>query len=234
MKNDIYAEVKDKSGVIVYVGKYHPSFQEQTSELFKEGYPDSFDEYDLKFIRNFLGKWKEKQLDRDCLLAIIEGEFVGACLFEKVEGPQDQWEISYIFTKESFRGKGIGQILVGVQEELLKDNIRTLIAKNPSILPEDVISYPFWQSVGFEYLFTWPYYFRDDLDAIVLGKRNPYYPIGKGIPENSGWELGMADSLTNKRISKNEYQRRLHDVRLASKEKWGLDLIGRENVMIWK
>lgn len=233
MQNDIYAEVKDKGGVIVYVGNYHSSFQEQTLELFQEGYPDSFDEYDLEFIKGFLEEWEEDALPQGCLLAIIEGKIIGACLFEKVVGPQDQWETSYIFTRESLRGRGIGRILIGVQEEYLKDRARVSFAINPGILPEDVISYPFWKAVGYEDWAVLPGYFRDDLSGIFLVKRNPYYRIGRGIPKDSGWCLEMADSQTGKRISRKEYQEILHSLKATPKSKWGLDLIGRENVLVW-
>ena len=233
MESNIYAEVKDKGNQIVYVGNYQSSFQEQTLELFKEGCPDSFDEYDLEFIEEFLKEWREEDSDQDCLLAIIEGELVGACLFEKVAGPQDQWETSYIFTRKSLRGRGIGRILIGVQEECLKNKARISFAINPGILPEDVISYPFWRTVGYELWGILPGYFRDDLSGIFLVKRNPYYKIGRGIPKDSGWVSEMADSQTGRRISRKEYQEILHSLKPVSKEKWGLDLIGRENVLTW-
>lgn len=224
--------IKDRKRETVSILSYHPTFKKDVMRLFQEGYSDSFDEYDMEFIEKFLETQKESET-QTCFLATVNGELVGASLIDKVDGPQDQWEISHIFTRKSLRRRGIGRILIGIQEEFLKDEMRLLIAKNPSILPEDVISYPFWLLTGFEYLFTWPKYFRDDLDAIVLGKRNPYYPIGKGIPENSGWEPSMIDSLTSKRISEEEYQRRLHNTKLTPEEKWGLGLIGRENVLSW-
>jgi len=233
VEKNVYAEVKDRDGKIVYVGNYHPSFKEGTLELFKEGYPDSFDRYDLEFINDFLGEWEEGNSDQGCLLAITEGEPVGACLFGKVAGPQGQWETSYIFTRETLRGKGIGRILVGIQEEYLKNKARVSFAINPGILPEDVISFPFWINVEYELWGILPGYFRDDLSGIFLVKRNPYYRIGRGIPKDSGWEAGLADSITGKRVSRKEYQKVLHSLKPVSKEKWGLDLIGRENVTNW-
>ena len=232
MENDIYAEVKDRKGEIVCVGNYHASFKKSTLKLFKEAYPDSFDEYDLEFIREFLEEWKEDSLDQGCLLAIIEGEVVGACLFEKVAGPQDQWETSYIFTRKSFRGRGIGRILIGVQEEYLKNKARISFAINPGILPEEVISYPFWRTIGYELWAVLPGYFRDDLSGIFLVKRNPYYRIGRGIPKDSGWCLEMVDSMTGRMISKREYQKILRSLELVPKEKWGFDLIGKENIVV--
>lgn len=233
MENNLCAEIKDKSGAIVYVGNYQPFFQEQVSRLFKEGYPDSFDQYDLEFIAEFLIGWEGNQPDKGCLMAIIEEELVGACLFEKVAGPQDQWETSYIFTKEIFRGRGLGRILVGAQEEYLKNKARVLFAINPGILPEGVVSYPFWRAMGYMLWGVLPGYFRDDLSGIFLVKRNPYYRIGRGIPRDSGWQSDLVDSLTGEKISRKEYRGILHSLQPTSKEEWGLGLIGRENVLVW-
>ncbi|MFH1575626.1 MAG: GNAT family N-acetyltransferase, partial [Candidatus Nealsonbacteria bacterium] len=222
------AEALDKQGKAVAVKSYRRgvrNLRRKVMGLFREGYPDSFDEYDLEFIEEFLADYDEEE-GQYCFLAFAGIELVGASMIEKVAGPQDQWETSYIFAKESFQGRGIGRILVGVQEECLKDKARVSFAINPGILPEDVISYPFWRTVGYELWGILPGYFRDDLSGIFLVKRNPYYAIGKNIPKNSGWEPSMADSITKERISEKEYGEILHDLKQAPKEKWGLDLIG--------
>lgn len=229
--NNILAKIRGKEGETIKVSMYESYLQDQVFALFKEAYPDSFDEYDLEFIEGFLDEWEEGNLSQGCLLAIIEGELVGACLFEKVAGPQDQWETSYIFTRKSLRGRGIGRMLIGVQEEYIKNKARISFAINPGILPEDVISYPFWRTVGYELWGILLGYFRDDLSGIFLVKRNPYYRIGRGISKDSGWCPEMADSITGKRISRKEYQRILHGLKPVPKEKWGLDLIGRENII---
>ena len=231
----VLAEVRDKEGGTIKIIIYQPSFKDRVVELFKEGYPDSFDEYDLECIEESLGAIEEGETEEEnCFLAMAEEKLLGASFFDKVAGPQDQWENSYIFTKENLRKKGIGRILVGVQEEYLKNEARILFATNPGILPEDVVSYPFWRAVGYEEWGILPGYFRDDLSGIFLVKRNPYYRIGKGIPRNSGWCPEMADSRSGERISQEEYRNILHGLKPVSKEKWGLDLIGRENVLDWK
>ena len=230
---EIYAKIQDRQGGFVEVRTYRRE-KDLVLGLFKEGYPDSFDEYDLEFVKEFLEKWEEKDLDHGCLLAIREEEIVGACLFEKIAGPQDQWETSYIFVKARFRGSGIGRILVGVQEEYLKNKARVLFAINAGILPKEVISYPFWQAAGYALWGILPGYFRDDLSGIFLVKRNPYYRIGRGIPKDSGWQADLADSLTGERISRKKYQEILYILNLTPKEKWGIALIGKKNVLVLK
>ena len=122
--------------------------------------------------------------------------------------------------------------MIGVQEEYLKNKARISFAINPGILPEEVISYPFWRTIGYELWAVLPGYFRDDLSGIFLVKRNPYYRIGRGIPKDSGWCLEMVDSMTGRMISKREYQKILRSLELVPKEKLGFDLIGKENIVV--
>lgn len=233
MRHDVYAEVKDKRGEIIYTGSYSADFQKGVFGLFQEARPDSFDEYDLEFIEKYLADW-ENESSHDCFIATIDGTIVGACLFEKVAGPQDQWEITYIYVGKAFRDRGIGKILVGLQENYLKDVARVSFAINPAVLPDNVISYPFWKTIGFQDWGTLPGYFRDDLGGIFLVKRNPYYAIGKGIPPDSAWCIELADSKTGTRISRNNYKNILRSLEPAPKNKWGFGLIGRDNVRCWK
>ena len=228
----ILAEIRDKERRVIAISSYDPIFESEVVKLFEEGLPDSFDKYDLEFIEEFLETMEEGG-HQHCFLATMAGDLVGASLIEKVAGPQDQWETSYIFARETLRGRGIGRILVGVQEEYLKRDARISFAINPGILPDDVISYPFWRAVGYELWGILPGYFRDDLSGIFLVKRNPNYRVGRGIPQDSGWELRMADSLTGKRISKEEYREILFSLKKAPKEKWGLGLIGTDSVVSW-
>ncbi len=227
------AQIKNKQGEIIRVRSYEPEFRGQIFSLFEEGYPDSFDEYDLDAIQESMANMDEGEGQEECFFAKIGEELIAASFIYKVVGPQDQWEVSYIFTRDNLRGRGIGRILIGVQEEYFKDKIRILFAINPGILPEDVISYPFWKATSYELWGILPGYFRDDLSGIFLVKRNPYYRVGRGIPRNSGWEPEMTDSLTGKRISQERYREILYSLKKVPKEKWGLDLIGRENVLTW-
>jgi hypothetical protein len=214
----------------ISVRKYRDNLKNEVSKFFHRGYPDSFDEFDLEFIEDFLNEYREEE-GQLCLLAYVGKEIVGGSMLEKISGPQDVWEMSYIFIKEYVRGLGVGRILAGVQEELLKDTARILFAVNPGLLPQEVISYPFWKKIGYEDWGVLPGYFRDDLSGIFLVKRNPYYAIGRGIPKDSGWEPGLADSLSGKRISKGKYKKNLSILKPVPENRWGMGLVGKESVI---
>lgn len=233
--DNLYAEITDKKGRIVHIRPYnHIFFEDDMIALFGEGFPDSFDEYDLQFIRKFLARWNLAQSDKGCFMAIVNDKLVGACLFAKKSGPQDQWEISYIYVKEELRGSGIGRMLIGILEECLKDKARVIFAINAGILPREVISYPFWRNAGYDLWGVLEGYFRDDLSGIFLVKRNPFYAIGQGISEDSGWDPTLADSMTGKKISKREYYGIIRSLPQASRNKWGFGLIDAKNVLVVK
>jgi len=226
----VLAEIQDKKGESVKIISYESSLRNRVMALFRGGYPNSFDEYDLEFIEEFLDEYDEEE-GQFCLVALIGRKMVGASMMEKVPGPQDVWETSYIFVRESERGRDIGRIMIGIQEERLKDIARISFAVNPGLLPKDAISYPFWKSVGYEDWAVLPGYFRDDLSGIFLVKRNPHYAIGRGISEDSGWEPGMADSLTGKRVSQKRYREIMNSLKPVPKEKWGRGLIDKESIV---
>lgn len=234
----ILAEMRDKKGESIKIISYKLSWLErlkwfftgknQVTELFREGYPNSFDEHDLRAIKKIL---KQKP-EETSLLAICGKKLVG-CLtgYSKKNGHCDLYINGYRYTKRTFRERGIARILQGVAEEILKEKARLILVINTGILSYDDLSYQWFKAVGFEEYGEIPKWFRDDLSGVFLGKRNPYYPLGKGIPGNSVWCPESADSRTGKRISKEEYQEVINNPGLVPKEKWGLDLIGRENII---
>ncbi|MBI2042145.1 MAG: hypothetical protein HYT21_00095 [Candidatus Nealsonbacteria bacterium] len=214
---------------IVTIKSYDPLFKEQVAGLYRQGHPDSFDDYDLEYIGKFLDHFSEAE-NKFCFLAFVRNILVGASIVEKVFGPQDIWETSYAIVKGTARKLGIGRTLIGAQEECLRDITRISFVVNAGILPETVVSYPFWKSVGYEHWAVLPGYFRDDLAGIFLAKRNPYYRIGRGIPRDSRWSADIVDSLTGEKVSKRRYGEILRSLGPVSKEKWGLGLILGEKI----
>lgn len=219
---DVLAELGDKGGVMVKIISYHPSQKDQVMSLYRQGYPDSFDEYDLETIEAAFKKIEMGDPDHGCYLAIRRGRLAGAVQFCKWPGPQDLYLLSYLFVRESMRGRGIGRMLCGTVEEFHTEKARILFTTHAGILPDYDLSYGFLKAIGYEDWGELPGYFRDDLSGIFLVKRNPYYPIGKGIPENSGWCPELADSRTRKRISEEEYRKILHSLPQVPKGEWGI------------
>jgi len=221
----VIAELKDKQGETIRVVRYEPSLADQVMELFREGYPLSFDGNDLRLIKKIT---LHRPIDKTFLLAMTAEGRVCGCLtgLSKMEGLHRVYEMAYIYTLQEFRKRGILTILEAVAEEIIKDDARLILVINTRFLPEDILSLGWFKALGFELLGQVKYFFRDDLTGLFLGKRNPYFPIGKGIPQNSGWDETMADALTGKRISEKRYKRVMNDPGLAPKGKWGISLIG--------
>ena len=78
---EIYAKIQDRQGGFVEVRTYRRE-KDLVLGLFKEGYPDSFDEYDLEFVKEFLEKWEEKDLDHGCLSPRPVGNLLHLCKSE--------------------------------------------------------------------------------------------------------------------------------------------------------
>jgi len=220
---EILMRVRDKKGDIIDIINCDPSFRNQVIKLFREGYPDSFDECDLVQIERDLIQGSP------CLLARKKKLLVGAVQFTKWPAIQDGWLLSYFFVRE--KGRGIGEILCAVIEEFLKKKARIIFTTHAGILPNYVSSYGFFPKIGYQEWGVLPGYFRDDLWGIFFVKRNPYYPIGKGIPRNSGWCKEIVDERSGKHISREEYQQIKHGLELTPKEKWGLSFIKQEDII---
>lgn len=225
----ILAKIRDKCGKVVTIIRYQKSLEGKVVGLFHEGYPNSFDGVDLRAIKTLT-----KENDGTFLLAFC-GEKIVSCLtgFRRVKGCHNLYMTGYRYTIIEFRNRRIATIIQGIAEEILKDKARLIVTTNAGILPEDDQSIGWFKNVGFVFVGEVKGWFRDDLSGVFLGKRNPYFPIGKGIPKNSGWCPESVVSRTGGRISEKEYQEVLNDPGLVSKEKWGLDLIDRENILEW-
>ena len=222
----VLAELKDRKGMVVKIFTYDPSRRDEVMNLYKQGHPDSFDKFDIKEIEKALDAIEKDGQDQNCLLALRRNRVVGAVQFHKWPGPQDLYLLSYIFTKKTMRGRSIGRFLCGVIEEMIKSKARILFTTHAGLLPDYDLSYSFFQSVGFKEWAELPGYFRDDLAGIFLQKRSPYYGIGEGIPEDSGWCPELARSRTGKRVSRAEYYKEMRRLPQVPKGKWGVDLIG--------
>ncbi len=214
-------------GKVIDVVRYEKRLQGQVMDLFRQGYPISFDGNDLRKIRKIV-----KKTDRTFVLAFCEDELVG-CLtgFKKVEGPNGVYMGEYIFVKKEFRRYGIATILLGVDEELLK-TARMIVMINTGILPDYELSYKWFKSAEFALLGVVRYWFRADLSGVFMGKVNPYISLGKEIPKNSSWDPTMSDSITGKRITEEDYNKIVNDPGQTPKEKWGLNLIKGEGMTL--
>ncbi len=224
----VLARITDKKGEMVKIVRYQSNFQDQVMVLFREGHPDSFDGVDLRTIKSFT-----KENDKTFLLAFC-GKKLAGCLtgFRKVRGCHNSYMTGYRYVKEEFRHRRIATIIQGIAEEILKNKARLIVATNTGILPEDDQSIGWFKTVGFVELGEVKGWYRDDLPAVFLGKRNPHFPIGKGIPKNSGWDTSITDSLTGQRISKKDYSAILKNPGLAPMEKWGLNLLNKEDIIM--
>jgi len=212
----------------ISVRRYRRSLEKQVISFFREGYPLSFDGNDLREIRREL----RGKVEKTYLLAFRGDNLIGAFIgLSEVPGLCHLYAGGYAYVREDVRHLGIATILVGVAEEILKEKARVVIGTNAGILPFDSLSSGWFQKMGYENLGRVKYWFRDDLPGIFFGKRNPYWPIGKGIPKNSGWDPEMADSESGNIISEKEYNQVMNDPGLAPLEKWGLNMIGRESVI---
>lgn len=229
---ELFAEIKDRKGDTAVIRSYQPVFREAVMELFREGYPSSFDDNDMDAIEEGLEGIEES--NSEMFLAFENDTLVAARSFQKVRGPQDFWEGEYLYSKGSCRGRGLGVIMVATTEEYVKDKARVWCTMNAGILPEGATPYQFFMKLGFQQWSILPGYFRDDLPAILIVKRNPYYDVDRGIPDNMKWHPGLVYTSTGIAVSRKEYQDILHALKPVPKEKWGLGLIGRENVINWK
>lgn len=236
MKVEVLSVIWDKKGEVVKIVPYsaRPVSRKKVIELYREGAPDSFDREDLREIKNTLIAIEEDSVNQDCLLAFAAGELVGAAQFYRYGGTWDNWEISYIFVTSAKQKSDIGKILCGVIEELLKKKARVVFAVVAGLLPHYANPYPFWERIGYREWGDLPGFFRDDLSGIPMVKRSPYYRRLKGIPEDDRWYPEMMDVRTGKRVTEAKYQQIVNAFQFTPKEKWGLDLIGRENVITWR
>jgi len=222
------ARIRDKKGEIVKIVRYESWYfsgkaMKQVIRLFRQGYPDSFDDYDLRQIEADLVK------EGLCLLAVKKSKLVGALQFTKWPAIQAGWLLSYFFVKE--KGAGIGEILCASLEEFLEKEARIIFTTHAGILPDYVSSYGFFPKMGYQEWGILQGYFRDDIWGIFFAKRNPHYRIGRGIPKNSGWCKEMIDERTGRHISQDEYQKIKYGLEPVAEEKWGFNMIARENVI---
>jgi len=224
----ILAKIRNRRGETITIIRYHKSLQERVMDLFREGYPISFDGADLRKIK----KSVRGKTDKTFLLAFHEEELVG-CLtgLEKAEGPHNVYVMDYLYVKKDFRNKDVATILLGIEEEILKSKARLIIGINTGILPDYDLSFGWFKKMEFVVLGVVKYWFRSDLPGVFMGKVNPHIPLGKEIPKNSGWDETIADSISGKRISEQEYNSIINDPGQTPKGKWGLDLIGRRHVI---
>jgi len=223
----ILAQVTSK-GKAIRVVRYEKRFQEEVMNLFRQGYPISFDGNDLRKIKKIIQK-----TEKTFLLAFHGKELVG-CLtgLRKVEGPNGVYMGEYLSVRKDFRHYGVATILLGIDEEILKNKARMIVGINTGILPDCELSYGWFENVGFSLLGVVKYWFRADLPGVFIGKVNPYITLGKEIPKNSRWDPAMSDSITGKRISEKKYNDVINDPGQTSVEKWGLNLLKKEGMKV--
>jgi hypothetical protein len=138
----------------------------------------------------------------------------------------------YLYVGEKFRYRGIAKIIGAIAEEVLKNRARLIVVMNAGILPKSDQSAGAFEKTGFMFLGEILSLFRDDIPAVILGIRNPHWPIGKGIPKNSGWDTSITYALTGKFVSEEEYNAILNNPGLAPIEKWGLNLLNKEDIIM--
>jgi len=212
---DLPIRLRDKTGKIVEMMR-EPPLKDAIMDLYREGYPNSFDEYDLAQIAADLRDGSP------CLVAREEGghDLLGALQFVKWPAIQAGWLLSYLFVRN--KNRGIGKMLCAALEELLKKEARIIFTTHAGILPDYSSSYGFFIKAGYREWGVLPGYFRDDLWGVFFAKRNPYYPIGKGIPRHSGWCKALIDERTGKHISRKEYRAIKCGLEPVAKNQWGL------------
>ncbi len=215
-------ELAGRNGRNVEVQIYDPAKADQATknrlmELYREGYPDSFDEFDLAQIQNDLDTC-------ECVVAVHNGEILGAQQFVKYPALQDVWFFSYLFVRE--RGTGVGRMICAMLEELLTKQARIVFTTSAGLLMEEDAHRAFFEKLGYREWAVLPGWFRDDMWGIFFVKRNPHYAIGKGIPRNSGWCNGLVDEVTGQPVSREDYRQLKHGLEPVPKAKWGLKLLG--------
>jgi L-amino acid N-acyltransferase YncA len=215
---------------VVTIVRYHKSLEDQVMKFFREGYPNSFDGNDLRSIKKSL---KMKPDNTFLVVFNEEGEIMG-CLtgINKWDGFHALYVGKYLYVGEKFRYRGIAKIIGAIAEEVLKDKARLLVVMNAGILPESDQSVSAFKKAGFVVFGQILSLFRDDIPVVVLGLRNPYWPIGRGIPKNSGWDPSMRYTLSGSYISEKDYNAILNNPGLAPIDKWGLNLLSKEDILM--